>query len=88
MGVDALRLLERPAHQVQRASRTFFKHDEESVRELGRMRHDRAAYFSAARERISALEELMLSELEWEEEERDAGWDTDSLREDFREDQE
>jgi hypothetical protein len=48
------------------------------------MRHDRAAYFGAARERISALEELMLSELEWEEEERDAGWDTDSLREDFR----
>jgi voltage-gated potassium channel Kch len=84
MGVDALRLLGRPAHQVQRASRVFFKHDEDSVRELGRMRHDRAAYFSAARERISALEELMLSELEWDEEERDAGWDTDSLREDFR----
>ncbi len=83
MGVDALRLLGRPAHQVHRASRTFFKHDEKSVRELGRMRHDRAAYFSAARERISALEELMLSELEWKEEERDAGWDTDSLREDF-----
>ena len=64
MGVDALRLLGRPAHQVQRASRTFFRHDEDSVRELGTMRHDRAAYFSAARERISTLEELMLSELD------------------------
>jgi monovalent cation:proton antiporter-2 (CPA2) family protein len=84
IGVDALRLLGRPAHQVHRASTTFFQHDEASVRDLGRMRHDRAAYFSAARERISALEELMLSELEWEEEERDAGWDTESLREDFR----
>ncbi|MGW8266064.1 MAG: cation:proton antiporter domain-containing protein [Longimicrobiales bacterium] len=85
MGVDALRFLGRPAHQVHRASRTFFKHDEESVADLGRMRHDRAAYFSAARERISALEELMLTELEAEGEERDAGWDTDSMREDFGE---
>jgi len=84
MGVDALRFLGRPGHQAYRSSRTFFKHDEASVRDLGRMRHDRAAYFSAARERISSLEELMLSELGSESEERDAGWDTDSLREEFR----
>lgn len=83
IGVDALRLLGRPAHQAQRSSRTFFRHDEHSVREMGRMRHDRVAYFSAARERISALEELMLAELNSEDEERDAGWDTESLREDF-----
>jgi Kef-type K+ transport system membrane component KefB/voltage-gated potassium channel Kch len=83
LGVDALRLLGRPAHQTQRAARTFFLHDEESVRELGQMRHDRAAYFGAARERISALEELMLSELDGEGEERDAGWDTESLREEY-----
>ncbi|MFC1575468.1 monovalent cation:proton antiporter-2 (CPA2) family protein [Gemmatimonadota bacterium] len=83
MGVDALRLLGRPAHQVHRASRTFFRHDEDSVRDLGRMRHDRAAYFSAARERISTLEELMLTELNAEGEERDAGWDTESLLEEF-----
>jgi voltage-gated potassium channel Kch len=83
MGVDALRLLDRPAHQVVRSARTFFKHDERSVRELGSMRHDRTAYFNAARERISALEELMLTELRSEGEERDAGWDTESMREDF-----
>jgi monovalent cation:proton antiporter-2 (CPA2) family protein len=81
MGVDALRMLGHPAHQAHRASRTFFRHDEDSVRELGTMRHDRAAYFSAARERISTLEELMLTELEAEGENRDAGWDTDTLLE-------
>jgi hypothetical protein len=81
--VDALRFLGRPGHQAYRSSRTFFQHDEASVRELGRMRHDRAAYFSAARERIFTLEELMLAELGAEGEERDAGWDTDSLREEF-----
>jgi monovalent cation:proton antiporter-2 (CPA2) family protein len=83
LGVDALRLLGKPAHQTHRAATTFLRHDEESVRELGEMRHDRAAYFSAARERISALEELMLSELSPEGEERDAGWDTESLREEY-----
>ena len=49
----------------------------------GHSRLIRSAYFGAARERISALEELMLSELESEGEERDAGWDTESLREEF-----
>ncbi len=85
IGVDALRFLGRPAHQVLRSSRTFLSHDEKSVRDLGQMRHDRTAYFSAARERISALEELMLSELDFDEEERDAGWDTESIREEFGE---
>jgi len=79
LGVDALRFLGRPAFLAHRAARTFFRHDEDSVRELARMRHDRSVYLSAARERISALEELMLSELESKDENRDAGWDTDSL---------
>jgi hypothetical protein len=83
MGVDALRMLDQPHFHAHRSAKTFFQHDEESIRELGRMRHDRKAYFSAARERIAALEELILSELDWSEEERDAGWDTDSLREEF-----
>jgi len=79
-GVDALRLLGRRAHQAHRAARTFQRHDEESVHELGRMRHDRKAYLSAARERIQSLEELLLTEIEGPTTERDAGWDTDSLR--------
>ncbi len=82
-GIDALRLLGRRGHQAHRAARTFRKHDEASVRELGTMRDDRKAYFSAARERIQALEELLLSEVEGPTEDRDAGWDTDSLWEEF-----
>jgi monovalent cation:proton antiporter-2 (CPA2) family protein len=80
-GIDALRLLGRRGYQAHRAARTFRRHDEDSVRELGAMRHDRKAYFSAARERIQSLEELLLTEVEGPMEERDAGWDTDSLRE-------
>jgi monovalent cation:proton antiporter-2 (CPA2) family protein len=83
LGVEALKVLGRPAYQAHRAARTFLRHDEDSVRELGKMRHDRSAYLSAARERISALEELMLSELREVDEERDAGWDTESLRKEY-----
>ncbi len=82
-GVDVLRLLGRRAHTGHRASLMFRRHDEESVRDLGKMRHDRKAYFSEARERIQSLEELLLSEVEGPGEERDAGWDTESLREEF-----
>jgi Kef-type K+ transport system membrane component KefB/voltage-gated potassium channel Kch len=83
LAVDALRHLGRPAHQAHRAAKTFLRHDEDSVRELWRMRHDRSAYLSAARERISAMEQLMLSERDTEGEERDAGWDTESLRKEY-----
>jgi Kef-type K+ transport system membrane component KefB/voltage-gated potassium channel Kch len=82
-GVDVLRLLGRRAYTGHRASLMFRRHDEESVRDLGKMRHDRKAYFSEARERIQSLEELLLSEVEGPDEERDAGWDTESLREEF-----
>jgi voltage-gated potassium channel Kch len=84
MGIDALRLLGHPGYATYRAAQRFRRHDEESVRELGRMRHDRQAYISAARERIQSLEELMLQELEQHiDEERDGAWDADSLREEF-----
>ncbi len=82
-GVDALRLLGGRGYQANRAARMFRRHDEDSVRELGKMRHDRKAYMSAARERIQWLEELLLSEVEAPTEERDAGWDTEGLREEF-----
>jgi monovalent cation:proton antiporter-2 (CPA2) family protein len=85
MGVDALHMLGLRAYQAHRAAKTFRRHDEASVRELGQMRHDRKAYFSAAREQIRSLEELLLSELESPGEERDAGWDTESLREELGE---
>ena len=82
-GVDVLRLLGRRAYTGHRSARLFRRHDEESVRDLGKMRHDRKAYFSEARERIKSLEELLLTEVDGPAEERDAGWDTESLHEEF-----
>ncbi len=83
-GADALRLLGVRAYAAQRAARAFLRHDEQSVRELAARRGDEAAYVSAARERIADLERLMREDLEPRERERDAGWDSESLREDAR----
>jgi monovalent cation:proton antiporter-2 (CPA2) family protein len=85
MGVDALRLLGLRSFHAHRAAKMFRRHDEDSVRELSEIRHDRSAYLSAAKERIRDLEEILLSEVKDTGESRDAGWDTESLREEFGE---
>lgn len=86
MGVDALRMLGFRAYQSQRASQTFFQHDEESIRELAAMRDDRTMYINVARSRIADLEEILRADLEDRDlsRERDAAWDTETLREDAR----
>jgi voltage-gated potassium channel Kch len=83
MAVDALKILGLRSYHAHRTAKTFQRHDEDSVRELAQMRHDRKAYISMARERIQDLEQLLLSELEDSGESRDAGWDTESLREEL-----
>jgi monovalent cation:proton antiporter-2 (CPA2) family protein len=84
MGIDALSLLGLRSYHAHRMAKTFRLHDEEALRELSGMRHDRKQYFTAARRSIRDLEQLLLSELEDPGVSRDAGWDTDSLREEFR----
>jgi hypothetical protein len=83
MGVDALRLLGVRAYQANRAARMFRRHDEESVRMMAGLRGDRARYIDTARERIHDLERTLLDDLKDVGLERDAGWDAESLRQDF-----
>ncbi len=83
VGVDALRLLGRPAYATLRAARRFRRHDEESVRALAALRHDRGAYLSRARESIEDLERLIADEVRELGPEADAAWDTETLRREF-----
>ena len=86
MGADALRLLGFRAYHAERATQTFLRHDEESLRELTESRRgERSTYLSDARRRIEDLERLLLADLADVDLERDAGWDPESLREEFRE---
>ena len=82
-GVDALRILGFRSYHAHRTTKTFRHHDEESIKELRHLRHDRKTYISNARQRIEDLEQLLLSELHDAEEHPDAGWDTTSMREEF-----
>jgi voltage-gated potassium channel Kch len=82
-GADALRELGFRSYQAYRASKTFRQHDEDSIDDLRHLRHDQTSYISQARQRIEDLEQLLLSELQDREEHRDAGWDTESMREEF-----
>ena len=82
-GVEALRLLGFRGYQAHRAAQKFRRHDEDALRELAAMRHDATLYINTARQRIRDLEELLLSDLEDSDDFRDAGWDPDSLREEF-----
>jgi voltage-gated potassium channel Kch len=83
LGTDALRLLGFRAYQSQRAAQKFLRHDERSLRELTEQRTNRADYLNAARQRIAELEEILLADLRETREDRDAGWDAESLREEF-----
>ena len=47
------------------------------------MHREKRLYINEARRRIQDLEQLLLGEMEDAGDERDAGWDTESLREDF-----
>lgn len=85
MGIEALSMLGFHPYQAHRSARLFRKRDDDDLRELVEMRHDRRAYISSARERIQDLERLLTVELAGHDESRDMGWDTASLREDFKE---
>jgi len=86
MGVEVLRQLGFRSYQALRASRLFRYQDEEGLRILAEMRHDRKAYISRARQHIQDLEETLQNELELFGDTPDLGWDTTSLRKEFGED--
>ena len=83
MGIDALRLLGFRGYPAHRAARTFRKHDEAALRSLAKIRHDRAGYLDTARQWIRDLENILRAELRDRPSWVDAGWDTDSLRQEY-----
>ncbi len=85
MGADALHMLGFRAYHAERAIQTFLKHDEESLRALTESRRkERSVYLSDARRRIESLEQLLRQDMaDPEDLDRDAGWDPESLREEY-----
>lgn len=84
MGSDALRMLGVRAYRARRAARIFRRHDDQVVREMAALRNDRARYIDTARSRIEELERILRDDAADVAELRDAGWDSESLREDVQ----
>jgi len=83
-GRDALSSLGFRAYQAQRATRTFARHDQESIEALmGIERGNRGVFVSAAKARIENLEMLLRRDLESDGVARDLGWDPESLRAEY-----
>ncbi len=82
LGTDAMRLLGFRAHAGHRAAQKFLRHDEESLRELTVSRKE-TGYLGAVRRRIEELERMLQADRTEPDLSRDAGWDAESLREDF-----
>ncbi|MDX1647129.1 MAG: monovalent cation:proton antiporter-2 (CPA2) family protein [Longimicrobiales bacterium] len=84
LGADVLRDLGFRAYHAERATQKFLRHDQESLRFLATMREEeQSVYISAARRRIEDLEQMLGADLDGDDLERDAGWDPDTLREEF-----
>jgi CPA2 family monovalent cation:H+ antiporter-2 len=58
LGVDALKLLGHRAHEATRMAKTFFVHDERTLKHLSSIRNDEE-YIHAARQHMEELEMIM-----------------------------
>ena len=83
MGVDVMRALGVRGYEAHRRARMFRRHDENALRELAAMRHDRPAYIRRARQQLDELEQILTADRVDRDEELDAAWDTRTLREEI-----
>ncbi|WP_077921528.1 monovalent cation:proton antiporter-2 (CPA2) family protein [Spirosoma sp. 209] len=78
LGVDALTLLGYRAHEATRAARTFFTHDERTLKRLSAIRNE-DEYVSAARESMEELERVIQADRSAPDLRIDEGWGEESL---------
>ncbi|WP_342086547.1 monovalent cation:proton antiporter-2 (CPA2) family protein [Dyadobacter sp. OTU695] len=74
LGVDALKLLGHRAHEATRMAKTFFVHDERTLKHLSSIRNDEE-YIHAARQHMEELEMIMQADRDAVHLNALAGWD-------------
>ncbi len=78
VGVDALTLLGHRAHEASRAAKTFFIHDEQTLKRLSAIRNEEE-YVVAARETMEELERVIQADRNASILHIEEGWDDTSL---------
>jgi monovalent cation:proton antiporter-2 (CPA2) family protein len=83
MGTDALIQMGYRAYQVNRSALSFRRHNERFVREMAKHHTDHNEWLQRLRQRIEDLEKIMTEEKERTGRDKDLGWDTTGLIEEF-----
>ena len=84
MASDVLVRMGYRSFQVHNAVKTFRKHDEQYLREMTTLRHDKAEFIRETKQRIKALEQILLKEQENTGKDKDLGWDVRSMMDEFQ----
>ncbi|WP_439482451.1 monovalent cation:proton antiporter-2 (CPA2) family protein [Cyclobacterium plantarum] len=88
MGRDVLIKLGFRAFTVHRLAQNFINYDEDSLKELVKVKDDKNAYISTIRRTISMQEDLLKSELHRRFSLNDHAWDASSIKEGLKENKE
>jgi voltage-gated potassium channel Kch len=82
VGTDALKLLGYRAHEATRSAKTFFIHDERTLKHLSSIRNDEE-YVNAARQHIEELEMIMRADQQAVNLQSLGGWDRKAENSDY-----
>lgn len=83
MAGDILSTIGYRKNQVQRSIKKFRKHDEAYLKELSKSRHEEKSFIKQNRKVIEELELMMLEDIENEAKDKDLGWSTETIKEEF-----
>jgi voltage-gated potassium channel Kch len=83
IGADALTAMGQRAYKVNRSAMTFRKHNERVIKEMATHRKDHIEWIKKLRQRIEDIEQIMSDEMERTGKDKDLGWDTAGLIEEF-----
>jgi len=80
MGVDVLRKLGFRSYTLHRSAQNFIKYDEEAMKKLVELWHDKKAYISEARKQIEVQEELLHNDIQHQPSLNDHAWDSEPMK--------
>lgn len=83
MGEEASSMLGYRKHQVHRTLKKFRSHDERLIERMAKEQHESKSFVQAIRKNIQDLELMMLEDQEKEAQDKDLGWDTESLKKEY-----
>lgn len=83
MASDALSMVGYRKYQVYRALKKFRKHDELFLMKSSKIRHEEKSLLKSSKQHIEDLEQMMLDDIENEAKDKDLGWDSSSLKNEF-----